>query len=58
MNSKKIILLIFSLLIFFIVCNIKINNSIPTTTKTIIYKNQPDVIVTHPHYNAYKAQYY
>jgi hypothetical protein len=65
MDTNKI-LLIFGLilLLFFIMHNVRVQSSTPTTTATktttVVYK-KPVTVATptlNPNYNAYKAQYY
>lgn len=60
MDTNKILLILgLILLLFFIMRNVKVDTSTPTTTKTttVVYRRPTAVAVT-PHYNAYKAQYY
>ena len=61
MDTNKILLILgLILLLFFIMRNVKVETSSPTTmTKTstkVVYKNPINPVT--PHYNAYKSQYY
>jgi hypothetical protein len=65
MDTNKIMLILgLILLLFFIMRNVKVESTTPTTTKTtrnVVYKRPPAVAVgptVAPNYNSYKAQYY
>jgi|LauGreDrversion4_2_1035121.scaffolds.fasta_scaffold1965585_2 hypothetical protein len=64
MDTKKIALIAgLILLLFFIVKRVRVNSSVPSSTKTFtkttttVVHNGP-VTGPKPHYNSYKAQYY
>lgn len=56
MDTNKVLLIVgLIFLIFFIMHNVKVESSTPTTTKTVVYR-RPSLVA--PHYNSYKSQYY
>ena len=61
METNKIVLIVgLIFILFFIIRNIKIVTSSPTTTKsTVVYRKPVTPIAgPNPHYNSYKSQYY
>jgi hypothetical protein len=63
MDTNKIVLIFgLILLLFFVMHNVRVTTSVPTTTATatktttVVYRKP--VAATSPYYNSYKAQYY
>lgn len=57
MDTNKVLLIVgLIFLLFFIMHNVKVETSTPTTSKTTVVYRRPPLVT--PHYNSYKAQYY